>query len=503
MTPISLVPAGTTGVSSMPTFPISRGGFGGAAVTVAARRPGLGVFMVPALVLGLRIAPAGISQLAYLFLLGYVLLGRRQAVLGLYLLCLCNVLTHAFGGPPGLAAIFRHLITLAAAVSVLVLHVGRKPRSATPVLIVVTALLCGLLLAHALLMSQDSAVSILKSVSFSLVILALLGGWSGLGSSERALLERQIWGTLIGLAVIGFPLAFTRYGYVRTRIGFQGLLVHSQTYGPMMGVLAVYLGMTWITTRRVSKWTIAFLVIAIASVFFSRARIGALVIVAGMGAGMVGGLVTRLRDAPRLIKRRLAMVAAALVLGLIVAGPQVIKATNEFITKYDDPAKDGVAAGSVSITEAAMQSRGFIIDHMMRNIERHPLTGIGFGVATEGGQSGEVQRDPIFGLPIMAAVEKGVMPIAIVEELGIPTACLFFAWLIWLFMLAARGGPVNLAILSAALATNLAEACLFSPGGMGLFFLVVVTMAVTAGPAAARDRRLTQRQATPPLAMAA
>jgi hypothetical protein len=465
-----------------------------------AQRFSLKPFWVPILVLALRFAPGGISNLAYLFLICYAFAGRRQAILSLYLLCLCNVTTHAFSGPPGLAAIYRHLITFAAAASVMVVHVGAQPRSCATGAIAATAGLCTLLLGHSLALSENSLVSLLKAFSFTLVILTLLIGWSKLNQRDRALLERQTWGTLIGLAVLGFPLAFTGYGYVKTVTGFQGLFSHPQTAGPIMGVLAVYLLMTWMTTRRFSWLTMVVTLLALACVYFSRARIGALVVVAGLTVGMLTGIAIRFRDAPRVLTRRMAMAATMIVLALIAAGPQIITAAQDFVAK--DEKKDSEQPGT-SLSEAAMQSRGFLIEAMMRNIEKKPLTGIGFGVATEGGSSGSVQRDPIFGLPIMAAVEKGVMPIAIVEELGIPFASLFAIWFLMLFVMAARGGAVNLALFTASLTTNVAEACFFSPGGMGLFFLVVITMAATAGPAAARDRRLVKRQYEPPLPLAA
>jgi hypothetical protein len=474
----------------------------------AAWMPGVGTaerfslkpFWVPILVLALRFAPGGINHLAYLFLFCYAFAGRRQAILSLYLLCLCNVATHAFGGPPGLAAIYRHLITFAAAASMMVVHVGGQPRSCATGAIAATAGLCTLLFGHSLTLSENSPVSLLKVFSFTLVILTLLIGWSKLNQRDRALLERQIWGTLIGLTVLGFPLAFTGYGYVTTKIGFQGLLSHSQTLGPVMGVLAVFLLMTWMTMRRFSWLTVVVMLLALASVYFSAARIGALVVVAGMTAGMLSGIAIRFRNAPRVLKRRLVLVATAAVMVLIVAGPRIAAIVQDFVAKGDvqDYGQPGV-----SLSEEAMQSRGFLIEAMMRNIERKPLTGIGFGVAMEGGSSGRIERDPIFGLPIMATVEKGVMPIALVEELGIPFASLFALWFLMLFVMAARGGAVNLALFTAALTTNVAEACFFSPGGMGLFFLVVITMAATGGPAAARDRRLLQQRYEPPLPLAA
>lgn len=466
--------------------------------TFATQRIPWNAFCFPILVLGLRFAPAGIGLLAYLLLCVYALLGLRHAILSMYLVCLCNVTTHAFGAPPGMAAIFRHLIIFIAAFSVIV-HAGSGARPCIPRLGAATAALCGLLLFHSAFLSEDPPVSILKGISFTLTILTLLTAWSRLDHSNRALLEQQIWGTLAGLAVLGFPLAFTVYGYAKTKIGFQGLLVHSQTFGPIMGVFATFLGMTWLTTRRASKWTVLTLAVTLASVYLSKARIGALVVVAGMTAGILEGCFIRLRNSPRLLKYRLTMAAAGICVALIVAGPRIFSEARKFIEKKDDVDP----SDRVSITAEALESRGFLIESMMRNIQQNPLTGIGFGVATEGGKSGGVQFDPIFGLPIMAAVEKGVMPIAIVEELGIPLASLFGIWFLVLVAMAAGGGPINLGILAAALTTNVAESCFFSPGGMGMFFLVISTMAVTAGPAQARDRRTPRLPAAPQLARAA
>jgi len=117
---------------------------------------------------------------------------------------------------------------------------------------------------------------------------------------------------------------------------------------------------------------------------------------------------------------------------------------------------------------------------MVSGIERYPLTGIGFGVPSEGGKSGKVVEDPIFGLPIMATMEKGVLPVAIIEELGYPLGILVYGWFAWLFSAAVRGGAVSVASFSAVLAVNFAECVFFSPGGLGLYTLVFACLALTA-----------------------
>jgi hypothetical protein len=82
----------------------------------------------------------------------------------------------------------------------------------------------------------------------------------------------------------------------------------------------------------------------------------------------------------------------------------------------------------------------------------------------------------------MATIEKGILPVAIVEELGYPLATVVFGWFAWLFWAAAKGGAVSVATLSAALVVNVAEAVFFSPGGLGLYNMVFLGLAITSAP---------------------
>ena len=117
---------------------------------------------------------------------------------------------------------------------------------------------------------------------------------------------------------------------------------------------------------------------------------------------------------------------------------------------------------------------------MWENIEAQPWRGIGFGLASDPATM-VVDRDPILDLPTGATIEKGVMPIAVLEELG---AFGFIAVMLWLWMLisrAARGGGMTaLAVFYTALLLNMGESVLFSPGGMGLLFLILIGWAASA-----------------------
>ena len=106
------------------------------------------------------------------------------------------------------------------------------------------------------------------------------------------------------------------------------------------------------------------------------------------------------------------------------------------------------------------------------------MQGIGFGLAADTSTM-EVQRMPFLDLPTSASVEKGVMPLAVLEELGLPGFLAVAAWLVMLLRRSARGGLIATAVFCTAVLTNMGEAMLFSPGGMGLLVLVLMCWAAT------------------------
>jgi hypothetical protein len=437
------------------------------------------LFAVPVVVFILRFLPAPLSDAAYGVTLLYALTGRRQAVVALLMLCLLNMSTHAFGMPPSRASIYRHVIVAAAAFSTMVLHGGGVFRTRCPRILFGTSIVCLLILGHSALVSQIPVLSILKALSFSMAILGLLAGWGGLSESERRACEVQVWGLFAGLTVLSAPMLFTPLGYLKGVGGFQGLTAQSQALGAMMGVFAAFLWMSIITRRRLTVGLVLLACMATAYIYLSRARIGGFSFIVGLFSGLalapLLGLLDRWRRQPRIRPGRLAVVAVLVGVGLIGAGSVVIPKIQNYVLKY------GSAEEVTDYTDALYRARGGMLELMLASVKEHPLTGIGFGVPTKGGRSTEVVYDPVFGLPIMATAEKGILFVALLEELGYPLATIVYLWFAWLFMLAARGGPVGLTAFSAAIAVNAAENCFFSPGGLGLFILVIACMAVTAG----------------------
>jgi hypothetical protein len=115
---------------------------------------------------------------------------------------------------------------------------------------------------------------------------------------------------------------------------------------------------------------------------------------------------------------------------------------------------------------------------MWTNIERKPLEGLGFGIASIP-ELMVVQRDPVLGLPTSAIIEKGVMPVAVLEELGAIGVLLVAAWLWIVLRRCARRGVAPLAVFLVVLFLNMGEATLFSVGGAGLLSMILIAWAAT------------------------
>jgi O-antigen ligase len=117
---------------------------------------------------------------------------------------------------------------------------------------------------------------------------------------------------------------------------------------------------------------------------------------------------------------------------------------------------------------AIVNARTAAVETSIENIRMHPWTGIGYGVPSNLDVT-LLKYDPVLGLPISAPMEKGIIYIAVVEELGILGTGLFVALILTMIAPAfAASSPSAVCLVCACLASNLAEASLLAFGGHGL-----------------------------------
>jgi hypothetical protein len=435
----------------------------------------------------MRLIPGGIGEASYFLTAVYAMLGRRQAVAALLLVALLNNLTHAFGDPPKLAALTRFFVLFAAAASVFLVHRRAINRRMFQPFLLGTLTVIALIGVHSMLFSTLPLLSSLKAASFGAALLTLLVACGGMQFQERRELEIQVLGIVASILIASIPLIFTSAGYYRGFDGLSGMIKHPQAFGVIASVAGVVFTINIFAQRRLSFLFVVMAAISISLTFLSKARVGGAVLVGGLGAGLtlplLSSLFLRRRARPRVLWRRVVPATVLLAAVMLPFGPVVVAALRSFALKYYDK------VSGVTAIDAMWESRGKLILPMLENIERRPYGGVGFGVPGEGDKGGLIVNDPFFGLPIMATTEKGFLPVAIIEELGIPLGVMVYAWLFWLISLAARGGVISFATCMGVLFVNVAESVLFAVGGLGMSLWVFISLALTSAAFNVQEKR--------------
>lgn len=433
----------------------------------------LGSGLVVLTALAMRLASTPTANLSYLLLGTYALLGRTQAIQALSLSWLFSMLSPGVAAEATYGTIGRYAVLAGAAVSVL-LRSNILKRGRVGLVVWATILLGAFICLHAIFVSPMKDVSLLKAISWTLACTTLISAWSSLSSDERYKLETQMFRGLVILMLASLPLLGTGSGYLVNGTGFQGVLNQPQAFGLTMAVLAAWVASRALGSNPPSYTMMVLFVSCLILIVLSEARTAGLALLIALLLAIVAlQALTRRRMTslfPAIKSRRFALFAMAALAIASLSAPVLSGYIQSYLSKRGD------ASGLVDVYD---RSRGRLIQDMWINIREHPWTGIGFGIASDP-LSMEVQRDPVLGLPVGASIEKGVLPLAVLEELGIPGAIAVLAWIWLLIRHSIRGRRlVPIALLFTALMLNMGENILFSPGGMGLLLLVIVGYAAS------------------------
>lgn len=442
---------------------------------------------IVAIIIFLRLASPATAGMAYLLLGVYAFGGRSHIVKALVLSWLCTMISPGLAPSPSIGGLGRYIVLLGASASALIwsgfgirhFHVHR--------LTLTTIGLGTVIVIHSIMISPIPDVSILKAVSWTMTLTALMSAWIGMPLGQREQTVRFLFAILVFVAVASLPLlGLNSIGRLRNGTGFQGILNHPQAFGPAMGILAAWSISLFVSQPRPDYRLILLAGLSAWFVILSEARTGGLAVFVGLvlgGASIV--FLTGIRPGrlfPGLSSMRLWGAFFVLIVAMLPFLESILDSLQFYLTK------SGRAAGSVGVLEAYDKSRGGLIEEMLTNIRSKPLIGNGFGVASDPA-SMLIERDPILGLPTSASVEKGVVPIMVAEELGIPLALLVAAWVFQIVRKAAFGGFTPLVVLLTILALNMGEAILFSPGGQGLLILILFSWGATCPPTVGRRHR--------------
>ncbi len=326
-------------------------------------------------------------------------------------------------------------------------------------------------------------VSLLKLASFTFGAFCLLN----VAQLRRPIATEMVaWAFALILAVVvlsygalaigaGYGSVESLYGYRFS--GYRGVFSHPQTLGVMAGIFATYLTALLLFVpyphRRLALGTLLAL---LGLLYLSEARTGMLGYVLAMGAVLV--LVGLARQPPaerRLLRRYQRQFVAIAFFGLLglallegVTGGVTERAT-EFLRKGDD--LEAVTA------ETLYGTRQEQIERALEGFRSSPWTGIGFGTD----RSIEWQRSATL---LSASTEKGFLPTAVLEEVGVIGSVFFVGFVLSLLAWLLRSRRyLGLATFIALLVVNLGEMVFFAFGGMATLCWAVVGMALAAGNA--------------------
>jgi len=323
----------------------------------------------------------------------------------------------------------------------------------------------------AIFVSPNPEISLLKLFSFSVVVAAVLISMS---TAPRDTLEAwKLWFLSLTVSVILASIPtffFPAVGYHTNGRGFQGILNQPQALGTWLATVSAWLLMGLFQIKRQGRVILlGALVILIGLVISTKARTSVAAISLSIAATFVVALIGRRKDFSLSITRgALVTILVALALAIVLmVSPDLSKGIKGFALK----------GGNTNIEESFYSSRGDEIENQWANFLKKPLTGNGFGVYPSGYfPSGIVT---VYGIPISATVEKGFLPTAILEEIGV-IGTLFFIWfLISLIRRVIKNSDARwVSLFFACLFVNVGEAVLFSVGGIGLYFWLLIGLAI-------------------------
>ena len=426
--------------------------------------------LIPLFAIILRVIPLT-ADLSYLIIAAYALLGRRQIIESLFLGWLFSLLNPEIAPYAGSGSVLRYVILLACFFSIILRSNYKKIHSFTAI----TVGLGIFFSIHAIFFSQIPVISILKALSWTFVMLTLLLAWDGMNSLEHEKTLEWVKQSLLIIVLISllFLLVSPDIVYKLNLRFFQGILNHPQALGLTVASLGALLlgqlsdedGFTLLLFIKIS--------ICIALIMLSGSRTSGLALFFAL---IISTLIFSTNLLKKIIfKKKFSIntlflsILFFLILFSWIFGFEIENLISDYIIKNRDlDIKD--------ILGAYQRSREVLYAPMIANIAEYPMTGIGFGLGSE---PSSMNVKYFEGVPISAPIEKGILPLSVLEEVGIFGFFLFLIWILILILKAIAISFSSTLTLLTILLFNLGEAGLFSPNGFGMLYLILITMSVT------------------------
>lgn len=320
--------------------------------------------------------------------------------------------------------------------------------------------------------SQMPTISVLKLVSFYVGVTAIVVSFL---RTRHYAAYWQRWFTTFFFLIIGASILvfFSGGGYERNGVGFQGIFGHPQLLGPVMATIAAWLWGQFLFEGARSREMLIAAFFALVMIYASQARTAALALVAGFVLTYIllilKGRVNALK-LDRRAKNLLYLFTPVLLILIVAQTDQVRSLVTSFAQKRTENAE---------VSDLIQESRGALINQSLENYRSYPFTGIGLGVPSDYRYNDMRNVETVMGIPVGASVEKGFLPSAILEEMGLLGA--FFTVFIILSAIAIVSRRASFPIvwlLFGVIFINIGEAVFYSIGGLGLYVWLMIGFCV-------------------------
>lgn len=337
-----------------------------------------------------------------------------------------------------------------------------------------------------------AACSLLSGYYVHIALLKLFSFWVGMtgifgfmGSIRRTGTDTTEWyiaqaamiAMLCGLSLaLGVGANFK--GEFSMESGLYNLaFYHSQTMGPASALLILYLACVYLFAGHRNRWVCLLIAGALlVFLFMTRSRTGAGTLLAGLIVALMSAMFfhrkrrLRLRinvSRPTLISM-VVVAALALVITDTLLDGQITKGVLSFAAKR-------ISEVESLTVEEAFATRRRLFETSYQNFLDSPIYGIGFQVSTS---RYFIEHATLFTAP----VEKGFLPTAVLEEVGLVGATFFVVFLLSIFVHLIRDRNIpGLTMFAAFLACNLGEVTIFGLAGPGMYEWMLVAGGIVLG----------------------
>ena len=242
---------------------------------------------------------------------------------------------------------------------------------------------------------------------------------------------------------------------------FCGITNHSQALSPLLAVTIGWVMCDMLLLERRFRWLhVAIIIVALPLSYLTRSRVGLVTLV--MSFAVSGFYAARKVTLPSRVRAHL---NTGIWVGMVVliAGILLLQLKSGFMSQWIRKTRD-VQTDQRTLGEALTSSRVGLMEYSLFEFRRNPLFGSGFQVSLF---TQDLVRENK-GFIISAPIEKGIAPMMVLGETGILGAGCFLLFLIVFYVgCTRRRYVVTISLFTVFLVSNMGEATLFSPGGIG------------------------------------